>query len=1047
MKVRDTEPMDVIPSSFVSNEYESNCGSQSQPLEPEEHIMKLGSTKRSQSQPALHDYTGQHHADLIPFKTSDTLGYPPPKRIDRHHKIREERKKMLRNSMKRTIPDYMTLDLENSQLGIKNRKVSNLVATVESLRSELRVANNGVELLSSLVDDNILWVHQNCNTSKLHHTLSNRSKEKCRKIATDRLFSAMESFQINSLAWVFNRWRQANLISNYMNISCRYAKGKGMNLLLSKLFNTVYVQLQLGWRAFMRNMTKQRRWEMDTAAIELQRVARGFIDRRAFKKIMSVQAAIIIQKVYRIRLARDELKRRRQEYLLLKMNQASQALKEFFRGLVLVRKAKEELLHLRYAKAASTIQALTRGVLSRIHFVTFREEVLRERRIKAEKQKKLAEKEELRKMVELKYRQEQEEKLRIEREKRKIAKARQQQEKDKQRKDRDRRHRDSERRRKMKAGKIGSKPTTTKRSELMNRLFSTDHNDDDSTGGGSADSSTTGKDRHRSSDTYAAARPSKSLESGTSDTDDRDIQENEQQDRIESMRMKRLQSKSSARSFEGSTGVKDLSGEFYDDVELKAAITIQSFARQNQAKKVVSGMKTNDSVSFRKKIRDDDEEEEEEDLNAVAVVNLSNAKYDIHGRKEDILAEYGTSVESHPVTADSDVDDAAVQAAIKVQSIARQKSARILADEMRKKKIVETDDDNRDRVEEPIREDDAQESVAAITLQSFARQISAKRLVEHMKIDSKSPASEAIMDDDESDIKESAALKLQSLARQRSAARLVEDMRLQREKEIQAAVKLQSLSRQRSAVKLADSMREAQLGKQLLESNSETVENKETLAAIKLQSLARQKSAMRMVEDIKRSVVVTSIASNDQKDFDIEVDQDTQINAAIKLQSLARQRSAVRMVDEMKRTDQMQCGTDDQHQIEAAIKIQSLARQKSAMKMLTQLKQENEKTDVISLPDDESASASKASPDIDTMKVIIIQKYIRKFLTKRKVAILRSIKMEEQRKAGMIVLWAVLSLQRVARGRHGRLRFAVIYCQFYFIIIINLKTIGGEKNA
>ncbi len=248
-----------------------------------------------------------------------------------------------------------------------NADSNSIIEKVNLLRRELQDAQKGVSALTSALDENIAWVHSNIETTT-NINISGRTKDRCRKVATERFVNAVESHLTNTRRWGFNRWRDFKLYHDYKKIGVLYQRSKSIEILTRVIRHSLSRQYFKGWVPWMLIVKKQQRREQVAAAIEIGRLIRGFIGRKRYWRIYYNKAVIPIQCMFRVVKAKMVVRKRRIRYIKKAKDRAARRLVEFFRGIVAISYAKSEADRRRRIRAAIKIQKIHRGIRGRAKF-------------------------------------------------------------------------------------------------------------------------------------------------------------------------------------------------------------------------------------------------------------------------------------------------------------------------------------------------------------------------------------------------------------------------------------------------------------------------------------------------------------------------------------------------------------------------------------------------------------------------------------------------------------------------------------------------------
>ena len=248
-----------------------------------------------------------------------------------------------------------------------NSDSNSIIEKVNLLRKELQDAQKGVSALTSALDENIAWVHSNIETTTTIN-ISGRTKDRCRKVATERFVHAVESYFTNTRRWGFSRWRDFKLYHDYKKIGVLYQRSKSIEILTRVIRHSLSRQYFKGWVPWLLIVKRQQRQEQVAAAIEISRLIRGFIGRKRYWRIYYNKAIIPIQCLFRVVKAKMVVRKRRIRYIRKAKDRAARRLVEFFRGIVAISYAKSEADRRRRIRAATKIQKIQRGIRGRAKF-------------------------------------------------------------------------------------------------------------------------------------------------------------------------------------------------------------------------------------------------------------------------------------------------------------------------------------------------------------------------------------------------------------------------------------------------------------------------------------------------------------------------------------------------------------------------------------------------------------------------------------------------------------------------------------------------------
>lgn len=248
------------------------------------------------------------------------------------------------------------------------RGVESVLATVDSLRRELRIAQEGLQQLNGMVDENIAWVHNNCDVVHSNVTISTRTKERCRKMAVEKLFTTISDYLDGSVLWALQRWRIACQYSHISKLAVVFARAKGIEGTCRVMGDALTRQYLRAWVPWMALYRLRQREEQEAACVEIQKIVYGFLGRVRVKQIRRNKLVIRIQSMFRCFKARRIVARKRKQALRRRINNCARRITEFFRNIVRKKEAKAEVLRRRRQRAAIKIQKIQRGIVGRARF-------------------------------------------------------------------------------------------------------------------------------------------------------------------------------------------------------------------------------------------------------------------------------------------------------------------------------------------------------------------------------------------------------------------------------------------------------------------------------------------------------------------------------------------------------------------------------------------------------------------------------------------------------------------------------------------------------
>ena len=244
----------------------------------------------------------------------------------------------------------------------------NKLAMIEELRRELYLAQAGLAQLDEMVDENIVWVHNNCDISGLTagggdgaKVFSSRAKNKCRKIAIERLFDVLDGSLKRQLYRSLHHWHNACLYEKVSSIAGLYSKVKSIEMITKVMGDAIVRRLLVGWIPWLKQTIELRRTERLAAAVEIQRVARGMLGRHRWETKHVNNAAICIQCLARKYAAKKKVNR------IMRIRRQAEA-KAKKKKLAKVEPS-NRFMELKRELAAIKIQKIVRGKLDRYQFI------------------------------------------------------------------------------------------------------------------------------------------------------------------------------------------------------------------------------------------------------------------------------------------------------------------------------------------------------------------------------------------------------------------------------------------------------------------------------------------------------------------------------------------------------------------------------------------------------------------------------------------------------------------------------------------------------
>jgi hypothetical protein len=333
---------------------------------------QMDSMVRSKSQPGINE-SGKR---LIKNISNSSNNIPkldlPPVRAKQVQQKLNKRKLMSKlgfdESLGRSTPRCLKLSEEKTKISYYDNGGRGMVAAVEALRKELKVAQEGVVQLDSMVDENIAWVSSNCDMSVSRFSVNARTKERCQKMAAGTINNVFSGYLETTYAWAFKQWKNAGMYAYISNMSVVFSKSKSLEGLSHVLYDVVCRQLIKGWAPWMKAVIATKRAEKEAAIMEIQRIIRGFLGRHYARRVILGMSAIIMQGLIRRFKARKVVNKQRIYRRKLRVHQAAKFIQKIFSKIRDIKKAKRYVHKIREIKSITRVQKICRGILGRIRY-------------------------------------------------------------------------------------------------------------------------------------------------------------------------------------------------------------------------------------------------------------------------------------------------------------------------------------------------------------------------------------------------------------------------------------------------------------------------------------------------------------------------------------------------------------------------------------------------------------------------------------------------------------------------------------------------------
>ena len=173
-------------------------------------------------------------------------------------------------------------------------------AMISELRRELQYAEQGLTMLNEEVKKGVQWVQLNCPAPNKN----NRAKKYCKQWGVEKLKHFLAGHDMHSLSHAFYKWLDLRqYITNQKNVQ-NYIKIKTSHKIYSMLFTFCSRQLANGFNHWLNNVISDRNAEFNRCSIQIERIVRGFLDRRWTMVLRREASAKKIQGCFRMRKSR-----------------------------------------------------------------------------------------------------------------------------------------------------------------------------------------------------------------------------------------------------------------------------------------------------------------------------------------------------------------------------------------------------------------------------------------------------------------------------------------------------------------------------------------------------------------------------------------------------------------------------------------------------------------------------------------------------------------------------------------------------------------------
>ncbi|ETV91815.1 hypothetical protein H310_13646 [Aphanomyces invadans] len=178
-----------------------------------------------------------------------------------------------------------------------------------SLRRELALSEYGLKELDLKVREDVQWVQANVPVTSLKAQLF------CHKWGAEKMNALFSRILLNFQARAFYKWVDYLRFLATKAKADRYLKCKAGSRITSLMHNWTLKSLGRAWVAWAAGVREQSRNERHASALEIQRLARGFLSRTAVVRHLQHVGAVQFQRVVRGFLGRRRVLRLRRANL------------------------------------------------------------------------------------------------------------------------------------------------------------------------------------------------------------------------------------------------------------------------------------------------------------------------------------------------------------------------------------------------------------------------------------------------------------------------------------------------------------------------------------------------------------------------------------------------------------------------------------------------------------------------------------------------------------------------------------------------------------
>jgi hypothetical protein len=229
-------------------------------------------------------------------------------------------------------------------------------ASADDLRIQLGRAQRLMKVLDRKVEEGIEWVQANCPVTNI------RAQQYCQKWGLEKLEHLFNKIAYQKLIAVFRKWEEVIEYEKNQEKVDNYMKWKGSRRLIKMVQEWDLKQQMSAWDKWHHTVQHMRYEEQGENAIQIQKIARGYLARQRVGRMRKNFAAIQIQRVGRGMLGRKVASEKRWHK---KRHDAACVIQNRWRGFEGRQLAKVIAKKKRELDAANTIQRAWRGYKGR----------------------------------------------------------------------------------------------------------------------------------------------------------------------------------------------------------------------------------------------------------------------------------------------------------------------------------------------------------------------------------------------------------------------------------------------------------------------------------------------------------------------------------------------------------------------------------------------------------------------------------------------------------------------------------------------------------